>query len=381
MSAGSWTRVPFLETVEDATGGHRKTKQRDYLANGRYPIIDQGQDLIGGYTDDASMLSRVELPVVIFGDHTRCVKFVDFPFGAGADGVKVLRPRPGFDARFLYYFTRSIPLHDGGYSRHFKYLKEATVPLPPIREQRRIAAVLDVADALRAKRRQALAKLDTLTQAIFIDMFGGGGRAPTNPGPTGTKHPNGWSWVPIADVAGLGTGHTPDRAVPGYWGGDVGWVNLNEIRKHDGRWCTETEIRITSEGVAHSSAVIHPTGTVCFSRTASIGFVTIMAKPMATSQDFVTWTCGDELNPDFLMHALLVSRASLRSSSSGSTHKTIYVRDAQRFRVLLPPRRLQDEFVERAACARVAVATMESEVAPLEALFASLQQRAFRGEL
>ena len=81
-----WLEVGFLDAVKDATRGHPKTKQKDYLPFGPYPIVDQGKRLVGGYTDDETMLSLAELPVIIFGDHTRCVKYVDFPFGAGADG-------------------------------------------------------------------------------------------------------------------------------------------------------------------------------------------------------------------------------------------------------------------------------------------------------
>ena len=376
-----WSEATFLDVVTDASRGHTKTAQKDYLPAGVLPIVDQGRDAIGGWSNDWMSKSPVDLPVVVFGDHTRCVKFVDFPFGVGADGTKVLKPKAGLDTRFLFHWMRSIDLRDAGYSRHFKFLKDRVVPLPPLEEQRRIAAVLDQADLLRTKRRQALAKLDTLTQAIFHDMFGGGKLSPVVPGPTDLQHPAGWRWTRLLDVATMGTGHTPDRKIDHYWGGTVGWINLTEIRDLDGKQCWNTEATITPEGVAKSSAVVHPIGTVCFSRTASIGFVTMMAEPMTTSQDFVTWTCGEELNPEYLMRALMLSREVLRATSSGSTHRTIYVRDAERFTVLLPPRELQDEFAERSRRVDRGVEPISQTVRQLDTLFASLQQRAFRGEL
>lgn len=70
----------------------KKIKQKDYLKQGQIAIIDQGQLLIGGYTDDDNMVVPCELPVIVFGDHTRVVKYISFPFGAGADGIKVLQP-------------------------------------------------------------------------------------------------------------------------------------------------------------------------------------------------------------------------------------------------------------------------------------------------
>jgi type I restriction enzyme S subunit len=102
----------------------------------------------------------------------------------------------------------------------------------------------------------------------------------------------------------------------------------------------------TPEGIANSSAVLLPKGTVCFSRTASVGFSTIMGIEMSTSQDFVNWVCGPELLPEYLMNALIFSRARLRGLSTGSTHKTIYFSTVEQFRVLLPPVDLQARFCQ-----------------------------------
>lgn len=261
------------------------------------------------------------------------------------------------------------------------HVAEIEIPLPPIEEQRRIAAILDAADALRTKRRQTLEKLDALTQSIFIAMFGAGSESPVSPHGALSANEMGWPRRRILEVAQIATGHTPDRKVSSYWDGDISWVNLNEIREFDGRICFGTRARITDAGVMNSSAVVLPQGTVCFSRTASIGFVAIMGIPMATSQDFVNWICGNELNPRYLMDAFLMSREALRASSSGSTHKTIYMRDAERFSVLVPPRQLQDEYADRAEAIQAAETKAEASVTELDALFASLQHRAFRGEL
>ena len=107
------------------------------------------------------------------------MKYVDFPFGPGADGTKLLRPRQGIDPRYAYRVLEQVRIPDGGYSRHFKHLSEAVIPVPPLEEQKRIAAILDAADNLRTKRRQALTKLDTLTQAIYHEMFGDPGENPS----------------------------------------------------------------------------------------------------------------------------------------------------------------------------------------------------------
>lgn len=164
--------VPFSESVYDATGGNTKIQRKDYLPSGLLPVIDQGQEYVAGYTDDEGAAYQGELPVILFGDHTRAFKFADKPFALGADGVKVLAPKAGFDAKFLYYYflSRDIPSH--GYSRHFKFLKEIDVPLFPLSEQRRIVDLLDQADALRRLRRSADAKAARILPALFLKMFG-----------------------------------------------------------------------------------------------------------------------------------------------------------------------------------------------------------------
>ena len=91
-------RVPFEQAVLDITGGNQRLLTTEYQAEGTVPVIDQGQAEIAGFTNDLAAVCRRDGPVILFGDHTRALKFVDFDFALGADGVKVLKPLPGFDA-------------------------------------------------------------------------------------------------------------------------------------------------------------------------------------------------------------------------------------------------------------------------------------------
>ena len=123
----------------------KKTKQKDYLAKGLLPIIDQGQQVIGGYSDNLDMQLSCNLPVIVFGDHTRAVKYVDFPFGAGADGIKVLEPAEGIYPKFLYYATQYLVLRleDRGYARHYQYIEKKELDIPSVPEQKRIVARIE----------------------------------------------------------------------------------------------------------------------------------------------------------------------------------------------------------------------------------------------
>ncbi|MGE8943107.1 restriction endonuclease subunit S [Leptospira interrogans] len=124
----------------------RKLQTAAYQKTGVLPIVDQGAALVCGFTDDTSFEYPHELPVVIFGDHTRVLKYVDFPFAVGADGTQCLRPNENFDPRYFFYALGALELPSEGYARHFKLLKERRIPVPTLDEQRRIAEVLRSVD-------------------------------------------------------------------------------------------------------------------------------------------------------------------------------------------------------------------------------------------
>lgn len=155
----------------------KKTKQKDYLPDGLLPIVDQGQLLIGGYSDNLNLQLSCNLPVLIFGDHTRAVKYVDFPFGAGADGIKVLEPAEGIYSKYLYYATQYLvlQLEDRGYARHYQYIEKKELDIPPFPEQKRIVARIEElfseldngVETLRSTKRQ----LEAYRKAMITRAF------------------------------------------------------------------------------------------------------------------------------------------------------------------------------------------------------------------
>lgn len=120
-----------------------KIQKTEFAERGRFPIIDQSQDEIAGWTDDESALVHPEKPLVIFGDHTCAVKIIDRPFAQGADGIKILSTAATLDPMFLYYVLRSRPLESNGYQRHYSKLKEHQIPLPPMEVQKEIVAEIE----------------------------------------------------------------------------------------------------------------------------------------------------------------------------------------------------------------------------------------------
>lgn len=138
-----WTIAKFDECCENISLNGIKIKQKQYLASGKFPVIDQGREIIGGYYNDESLVVPNQPPYIVFGDHTKAKKFITFKFIAGADGVKVLKPYDFILPKLFYYFIHAVKMPDKGYARHYQFLASENFPIPPLNEQKRILAKLE----------------------------------------------------------------------------------------------------------------------------------------------------------------------------------------------------------------------------------------------
>ncbi len=167
-----WSMITVGNCLEPLTlRGAHKVLSRDYKSSGNFPIVDQGQNLIAGWTDDDAGLISTEVPVVVFGDHTRAFKYVDFAFVRGADGTQILRPKLGFDPLFFYYACKAIDLPSRGYNRHLKALKEREIPNLPLHEQVGIAQALRRIDSAISLQDEQLRTLTDLKRAAMRRLF------------------------------------------------------------------------------------------------------------------------------------------------------------------------------------------------------------------
>ena len=173
----NWCWLKLVESFDNHTDSKKKIKQKDYLEKGKLAVVDQGQELIGGYTNDVEKSYSGALPIVIFGDHTRCIKFVDFPFAQGADGVKVLRPKPFYLPKAFYYALQSVNIPNLGYRRHFPLFNKFSIPLPPFAEQQRIVdrieSLFAKLDESKEKAQAVVDSFETRKAAILHKAFTG----------------------------------------------------------------------------------------------------------------------------------------------------------------------------------------------------------------
>lgn len=149
--------------------------------------------------------------------------------------------------------------------------------------------------------------------------------------------PRGWEWAALTELARLESGHTPSRRHPEYWTGAIPWLSIQDAKAHHGRRIQETNETTNEVGIANSSARVLPKNTVCLSRTASVGYVVIMGRPMSTSQDFVNWVCSSRLSPEFLQYLLIAEGDDILRFASGSVHSTIYFPEVKAFHICYPP--------------------------------------------
>ena len=162
----------FDEVFDDYTKYGTKIKTEQYHTIGSNVIIDQGQSDIAGYTDQTDGLFT-DVPVIIFGDHTRIIKYINRLFFLGADGTKILKSKiPDANYKYLYYALKNAKIPNTGYNRHFKWLKQISISYPEHQKQSMIVEILDKLEDSIDNYNTMLRLLDKLVKARFIEMFG-----------------------------------------------------------------------------------------------------------------------------------------------------------------------------------------------------------------
>jgi type I restriction enzyme, S subunit len=311
-------------------------------------------------------------------------------------GFCVLRAKAGLDPAFLYYWTQT-PTFVASLSEVVKgglypavtdrQVFAEVIPVPALPVQRRIAghlaeqhkAVYDLRRTVEAQNTEVA----QLRSALLAEAFCG--LTPLAVSAARDTPPSGWRWERLSALAQLRSGHTPSRRHPEWWGGSIPWIALPDIRALDGRIAMETREYTNEAGIANSSARVLPTGTVVLSRTASVGFVTIMGRPMATSQDFVNWICGPRLHGPFLMHLFRAARWKILELAEGAVHKTVYMPTVRSFEVCLPEideqKRIAGYLGETLEAADRLESALKSQIADIDRLPPALLREAFAGAL
>lgn len=292
--------------------------------------------------------------------------------GANCGNIIVVRPGINLNSEYLVHLLSSPDSQRVLMGRQVGsaqsvintgVLKTWKIPVLPIEEQRRIASILDKADALRVKRREALAELDVLTQSIFIDMFG-----------TPATNPKGWAYKSLFDLGKVVTGGTPPSAKPGMFDGPIPFVTPGDLESDE-----PVKRSLTAEGAEESRTVRAGATLVCCIGT--IGKMDIARVRSAFNQQINAIEWSGEVD-DLYGHAVLqFFRPTIKSWGASTTVPILKKSSFEKIEIPVPPPPLQREFADRVKAVEKLRVAHKTSLAELDELFASLQNRAFIGEL
>jgi type I restriction enzyme S subunit len=356
-----------------------KVPRQQFLQNGAFPIISQEADFINGYWDKETDVLQVDEPVVVFGDHTQVLKYVDFDFVVGADGVKVLKPVPEIDPKFFYYQLMAKELPTLGYARHFRLLRDQEIAYPDdIGEQQRIVKKLDAAfGALReaeghVERNRANAR--ELFESYLNGVFEG----------------NDWPLKRLGDLADqISTGpfgtmlHKADYVPSGI-------PLVNPMNIVDSRIVPSDRMMVNKETRQRLSTYMLREGDVVIARRGELGRCAVV-----TSKED-GWLCGTgsffmrlsaALDPNYfvLLFGSHLFKERLEKLSVGATMSSLNITILEDLTLPLPSideqRQLLDRIRELKLRLQELDATYQEKLQELEGLKKGLLGAAFRGEL
>jgi type I restriction enzyme S subunit len=406
-----WSWVKLGDAIEKIPITGIKLKQKEYLQKGKYPVVDQGQELIGGYSNDESLVVDSPLPLIVFGDHTKVKKFIDFKFIAGADGIKVLRPKKYYNSKLFYYFLHCIKFPDKGYARHFQYVEKVFIPLLPLPEQNiivdKIEELFSELDSGVAAIKKAKEQIKTYRQAVLEYAFSGRLFDPLSPIQVvgdinkaaepkttyGKQLPEGWKWVKLEEVCEKiqdGSHFSPKNQYNQKGEGRYLYLTSKNIRNnyldltnvcyvdkafHDSiyRRCNPQygDILLTKDG-ANTGNVTLNTLTEEFSLLSSVCIIK---------------TSKEKLLPQFVKYYLQspIGFKEVVGAMSGTAIKRIILKHIKEANIILPPiikqNSIVNEIEKRFSEADNLEKAIDNSLAKAETLRQSILKQAFEGKL
>ena len=328
----------FDEIFVDKTKYGTKIKTDDYQEYGLYPIIDQGQKQIAGYTDLSEGVFT-DVPAIIFGDHTRIIKYVDKPFFIGADGVKILKSNlENANYKYLYYALLNAKIPNTGYNRHFKWLKQLKFSCPDLDRQKSIVNILDKIKIVIDFRTKQLEKYDELIKARFVEMFG-------DP----ITNPMRWEMVSIGDVVKEVKYGTSKPAIEG---GKYPYLRMNNLTM-DGH-LDLSDLKFIDIPNDEIEKYIVRQGDVLFNRTNSVDLVGKTAvfdlpDAMIIAGYIIRIRLNERLLPEIFSQYMNLEalKSILKNMAKGAVNQAnINAQELKKIKIYVPDIQTQRQFIK-----------------------------------
>ena len=375
----NWEVKNFEDCLEKVVYS-KKIQRKDFLETGEFPIISQEQEFINGYWNDSEDLFKVNKPVVIFGDHTQVLKYVEFDFVLGADGVKILQPIDDLNPKYFYYFMINVEFKKLGYARHYRLLKEISIPIPPFPEQKRIVGILDKAfsaiSTAKANAEKNLQNARELFESYLQVVF-------ANPG-------DGWETEKMVEVCSIITCGV--ASTPKYVDASVGIPFLSAQNVKNGEVILVKYKFISREFHEKLTKNNKPTkGGILYSRVgAKYGEAGVVEHDFDFSV-YVSLTLirpiFEKLNNYFLKYYLNspVIKSLAKKSIQSSGVPNLNVKEVREFPVTYPSLEKQHQIVNQIETLLVEIKKLENiyqqKIKDLNEMKKSILQKAFNGEL
>ena len=372
----------------------KQIKSSEYLENGQYPVVDQSIDFICGYYEKHEKVNCKDLPLTVFGDHTRHVKYVDFPFVAGADGTQLLKPTSLLTDKYLYYLVlfASSRIANHGYDRHLKHLREFEVSFPDSKEeQSTIATILTTIDQAIEKTERLIAKYERIKTGLMQDLLSRGideqgrirseethafkdsalGRIPVE-----------WEVLPIIEITKkdspicygiVQVGKNTDNGIP-------------TIAIKDMRGDFRQGVHLTSKEIEanYKRSRLMP-GDLLISIKATIGKVAIVPDWFYgnVSRDLARIRLVDSCIPEYYKHYFTstLGQKSLMDITVGTTRKEVSIAPLRKLEVIVPKKEEQERIAKFLNTPEKALLELTSKKEKLESLKRGLMQDLLTGRV
>ena len=352
----------YSDLFKDVTKFAKKLPTSDYQENGKHPIIDQGQKQIAGYTDIEEGLFT-DVPAIIFGDHTRVIKYIDTPFFIGADGVKVIKCLDKqANYNYLYYLLSSVRIPNTGYNRHYKWLKEARLVEHTKEEQEKIVAVLSTIDNILDLYVVQLNKLDELIKSRFVEMF--------------DNLNNYTAFSDLCTIITDGTHQPPKFVEEG-----IPFLFVSNIVTNSINYEAEKFISEDTYNELYKRTPIE-IGDIIMSTVGSYGHPAVVTsnKKFLFQRHIAYLKPKKEIiNPLFLHSAILSEKVQeqIERRVKGIAQKTLNLSEIKQLRIPLPDLHIQNQFADFVTQVEKQKATVQQSINKLETLKKSLMQEYF----
>ncbi len=355
VKATSKFKIFDLDKVVDVIPTkHFQIKQSEIKKEGKYPVVSQSQSLVEGYSNDYDKVFRPNSSCVIFGDHSKTIKYIDFPFIVGADGTKVIQPKSMLNSKYLYYHLiyNVAQIKSTGYTRNFKYLKKLKLYIPSLEEQEKIVKKIEELFALidkKEKNDKEKEKLKTLLKEKILDSAIHGKLVENDLSlpvidveevkeDVPFDIPSNWKWVNVLKVCDIVMGQSPN-------GESVN--NIKGIEFHQGKKLFgEKFLLASSEFTTTPTKIIEP-NTIVMSVRAPVGDINITPRKICIGRGLCSFSPNSYLNNMFLYYLLKFNYKDINSMSKGTTFVSITAKDIKRINFPIPPLEQQKKIVEK----------------------------------